>query len=210
MASKTEETENEVKRSISRSRSRSKRSDNGNRKKSRRSNSRSISRSRSRSKSKTRDRSREPRRGNREGFSILVRNLSQRVDSDELKEEFKRFGEIKDVYLPLDHYSKRPRGYAFVEFFEKRDSEDAIKGMNEKTLDGKELSIVVARQRRKTPDQMRNIYGGGRSREPRERRRYRSRSRSRSPRRSYKRSRRSYSPDRRRRRRYSRSRSYSR
>ena len=31
-------------------------------------------------------------------------------------EVFSKFGEVKDVYIPRDHYTREPRGFAFVEF----------------------------------------------------------------------------------------------
>ena len=34
----------------------------------------------------------------------------------DLKKIFEKFGEIRDVYTPIDFYTKRPRGFAFIEF----------------------------------------------------------------------------------------------
>ena len=34
---------------------------------------------------------------------------------DELRREFARYGPIKDVYIPRDYYSNRPRGFAYVQ-----------------------------------------------------------------------------------------------
>ena len=33
-----------------------------------------------------------------------------------------RFGDVRDVYIPLDYYTKKPRGFAFVEFHDARDA----------------------------------------------------------------------------------------
>ena len=38
---------------------------------------------------------------------------------------FSKYGMVKDVYLPLDHYTKRRKGFAFVEFEDERDATDA-------------------------------------------------------------------------------------
>jgi FUS-interacting serine-arginine-rich protein 1 len=46
-----------------------------------------------------------------------------------IKEKFEKFGAIKDVYLPTDGQSGRPRGFGFVTFEDKRDAEDAAKEM---------------------------------------------------------------------------------
>ena len=43
------------------------------------------------------------------------------------------------------------RGFAFVRFYDKRDAEDAIEGMDGKDLDGRELRVDIARHDRPTP-----------------------------------------------------------
>lgn len=42
---------------------------------------------------------------------------------DEIKALFERFGKVKDVYIPLDHFTRRPRGFCFVEFADRRDAQ---------------------------------------------------------------------------------------
>lgn len=140
--------------------------------------------------------------------SLLVRNLDKRISPDQLKEVFGKYGEVRDVYMPRDHYTREPRGFAFVEFLDERDALDAQDKMDKQPIDGREVTIVFAQERRKTPDEMRGREDGkgggggggggyrggggggyGRGRSP-PRRRY---SRSRSP----PRRRRSYSPRRR-------------
>ena len=47
---------------------------------------------------------------------IFVGNLSYDTTQTQLQELLGEVGEIKDVYLPADRVSGRPRGFAFVEF----------------------------------------------------------------------------------------------
>ena len=35
---------------------------------------------------------------------------------DDLKELFARYGPIRDVYIPVDYYTKEPRGFCYVEY----------------------------------------------------------------------------------------------
>lgn len=88
-----------------------------------------------------------------------MRNLDATISPDDLKHEFKSFGGLRDVYIPLDYYSKEPRGYAFVEFYDRRDAEDALRGMDGRKLREKEVSVIMARQRRKSPHEMRRHQG---------------------------------------------------
>ena len=41
--------------------------------------------------------------------------------SDDLREMFTKYGPVRDVYIPLDYYTREPRGFAYVEYpFEQR------------------------------------------------------------------------------------------
>lgn len=54
--------------------------------------------------------------------SLLVRNVSYRVTTGEIRAMMEKHGEVRDVYIPLDHHTGRSRGFAFVEFFDARDA----------------------------------------------------------------------------------------
>ncbi|CAL0333025.1 unnamed protein product [Lupinus luteus] len=58
---------------------------------------------------------------------VYVGNLDSRVTERELEDEFRVFGVIRSVWV-----ARRPPGYAFIDFDDRRDAEDAIR-----ELDGK-------------------------------------------------------------------------
>ncbi len=35
---------------------------------------------------------------------------------EDLRREFGRYGPVADVYIPLDFYSRRPRGFAYIQY----------------------------------------------------------------------------------------------
>lgn len=35
---------------------------------------------------------------------------------EDLRREFGRYGPIVDVYIPVDFYSRRPRGFAYIQY----------------------------------------------------------------------------------------------
>uniref|UniRef100_A0A8B9X626 RRM domain-containing protein n=1 Tax=Bos mutus grunniens TaxID=30521 RepID=A0A8B9X626_BOSMU len=118
--------------------------------------------------------------------SLFVRNVADDTRSEDLRREFGRYGPIVDVYVPLDFYTRRPRGFAYVQ----------------KWICGRQIEIQFAQGDRKTPNQMkakegRNVYSSShyddydRYRRSRSRSYDRRRSRSRSFDYNY---RRSYSP----------------
>ncbi|KAL2317244.1 hypothetical protein Fmac_031120 [Flemingia macrophylla] len=144
------------------------------------------------------------RRDNNNG-SLLVRNIPLDCRPEELRAPFERFGPVRDVYIPKDYYTGEPRGFAFVQFVDPYDASEAQYHMNRQIFAGREITVVVAEETRKRPEEMRHRtsrfrgpggYGGQRSSRY-GRSRSRSVTRSRSPYHSGSRSRyrsRSYSP----------------
>ncbi|XP_026415076.1 serine/arginine-rich SC35-like splicing factor SCL30 [Papaver somniferum] len=123
--------------------------------------------------------------------SLLVRNIPMNCRPDDLRIPFERFGQVRDVYLPKDFYSGEPRGFAFVQFVDPYDAGEAQYHMNGQLFCGREITVVVAAETRKRPEEMRHRgrptrgpsgYGGGGRRPYYGRSRSRSMSRSRSPR----------------------------
>lgn len=48
-------------------------------------------------------------------FSFLkVDNLTYRTTPDDLRRVFERCGEVGDIYIPRDRYTRESRGFAFV------------------------------------------------------------------------------------------------
>ncbi|EAN31745.1 RNA recognition motif family protein [Theileria parva strain Muguga] len=106
------------------------------------------------------------------GYSTLLRNLRFSTSPQVVREAFEKFGKIRDVYLPLDFNTRRPRGFGFVEFYDKADALDAVRAMDNTELDGSVITCCIAQDRRKSPSSMRRFQRN------RSRRDYRSRSRS--------------------------------
>ncbi|KAI4544701.1 hypothetical protein R6Z07F_003480 [Ovis aries] len=111
--------------------------------------------------------------------SLFVRNVADDTRSEDLRREFGRYGPIVDVYVPLDFYTRRPRGFAYVQypffrwlisegtFEDVRDAEDALHNLDRKWICGRQIEIQFAQGDRKTPNQMkakegRNVYSSSR------------------------------------------------
>ncbi|KUF94469.1 Calmodulin [Phytophthora nicotianae] len=93
--------------------------------------------------------------GDRGGISLLVRNISRRLRPEDIRKEFERYGEVRDVYIPKDFYTKEPKGFAFVEFRSEREAEDARRNLDGVRIDGRDIRVVFAQERRKSTEQMR-------------------------------------------------------
>ncbi|XP_053209170.1 serine/arginine-rich splicing factor 10-like [Panonychus citri] len=122
--------------------------------------------------------------------SLFIKNLSEDIRSTDLKNIFGKYGKIADVYIPVDYYNRKPRGFAYVQYESLRDAKDAVRDLQHLTFHGRELAVEFAQGDRKTPGEMRykerrtpnergdSRHNGHKRRSSRER--YRSRSRSRS------------------------------
>ncbi|XP_022948454.1 serine/arginine-rich SC35-like splicing factor SCL33 isoform X1 [Cucurbita moschata] len=106
-----------------------------------------------------RNRSLSPRghggRGRDLPTSLLVRNLRHDCRPEDLRGLFGRFGPLKDIYLPRDYYSGKPRGFGFVQYIDPSDAADAKYELDGQVLLGRELTVVFAEENRKRPEQMR-------------------------------------------------------
>jgi len=93
-------------------------------------------------------------------MKIYVGNLSYEIIEEDLRQEFRAFGEVASVDIITDKYSGRPKGFAFVEMASKSEAEAAITGLNGKTL--KERTIVVNESRPRTDNRGGGSYGNRR------------------------------------------------
>ena len=92
---------------------------------------------------------------------LFVGNLSFNVTENDLNDAFAAFGTVTETNLMMDRTTGRPRGFGFVTMASPAEAEKAIEAMNGKELDGRALTVNVARPREDRPAG----GGGGRRRE---------------------------------------------
>ncbi len=78
---------------------------------------------------------------------VFVGNLDFKTTKEEVQTLFAQIGEIRDVFLPTDRESGRPRGFAFVEFTSDEDAAKAIEKFNGYQLSGRALRVNAAEDR---------------------------------------------------------------
>lgn len=84
-------------------------------------------------------------------MKIYVGNLSYDVAEEELGNIFAEYGEVSSVNIIEDKYTGRPKGFAFVEMPNQAEAENAIKGLNEKEIKGRNIKVNQARPREDRP-----------------------------------------------------------
>jgi len=96
-----------------------------------------------------------------------VGNLSFNTTENDLQDLFTPHGPVSEVNLMMDRATGRPRGFAFVTMATPEAAETAIQALHGKNVDGRDLTVNVARPREERPA---GSFGGGRG--PRRERRY--------------------------------------
>lgn len=79
--------------------------------------------------------------------NIYVGNLSFQATEDDIREAFSEFGEIASVNIIMDRETGRSRGFAFVEMPDSNEAKTAIEGTNQRTIQGRQISVNEARPR---------------------------------------------------------------
>ncbi len=87
---------------------------------------------------------------------LFVGNLSYNTTENDLHDAFSAHGTVVEATLMLDRASGRSRGFAFVTMSTPEEAQRAIQAMHGAQLDGRPLTVNIARPREERPS------GGGR------------------------------------------------
>ncbi len=93
---------------------------------------------------------------------LFVGNLSFNMTENDLQDAFAAFGTVVEANLMMDRMTGRPRGFGFVTMATPEDAQKAIEGLNGKEVDGRALTVNVARPREERPPGGGGGGGGGR------------------------------------------------
>lgn len=85
------------------------------------------------------------------GSKVFVGNLEFKTTQREVEELFSQAGSIREVFLPADRATGRPRGFAFVEFSDEAGARAAIQRFDGYELDGRNLRVNEAEAQRPRP-----------------------------------------------------------
>lgn len=118
-------------------------------------------------KAKSYDPNRDPKIEGDPYKTIVVSRLSYDVTEKKLRREFEEFGPIKRIRMVTDLAGK-PRGYAFIEYENKKDMKEAYKAADGKKIEGRRVLVDVERGRTVENWRPRRLGGGlgGPGREP--------------------------------------------
>ena len=75
---------------------------------------------------------------------LYVGNLPFSVTEDQIRDLFSEHGEVQSVNIISDRDTGRPRGFGFVEM---EGADQAMEALNGRELDGRSLTVNVAKER---------------------------------------------------------------
>jgi RNA recognition motif-containing protein len=82
---------------------------------------------------------------------LFVGNLSFSTGEAELRQAFEPFGTLQSVAIISDRMTGQSRGFGFVEYENAGDAQKAIESLDGREVDGRTISVNVARERQPTP-----------------------------------------------------------
>ncbi|MGQ0740377.1 MAG: RNA recognition motif domain-containing protein [Bacteroidota bacterium] len=88
-------------------------------------------------------------------MNMYVSNLSFHTSDEDLKKLFGQYGAVSSAKVINDRETGRSRGFGFVEMDSTDEANAAIKGLNGKDIDGRALSVSVAREKAPRSDNKR-------------------------------------------------------
>ena len=89
-------------------------------------------------------------------MNLYVGNLSFTTREDELRELFSQYGEVTSVKIISDQATGKSKGFAFVEMPNKEEAINAIRNLNDKEVNKRNLKVNEAR-----PKESNRSFGGG-------------------------------------------------
>ena len=78
-------------------------------------------------------------------MNIYVGNIAWSVSEDQLEELFSQYGTVTSAKIIIDKFSKRSRGFGFVEMAD--GGEQAIAEFNDKDFEGRPLVVNESRSK---------------------------------------------------------------
>ena len=89
---------------------------------------------------------------------LYVGNMAFATTESDLRDAFGQFGTVSDVYVAMDKFTGRARGFAFVTMSTPEEAKLAIEKMNGTNLGGRDLTVNEARPKEEGAGRS---FGGG-------------------------------------------------
>lgn len=92
------------------------------------------------------------------GVNLYVKNLSDNIDDDRLREEFAKYGDITSAKVMTEPSSGKSRGFGFVCFATPDEATKAVSETNGKMVENKPLYVALAQRKEARRAQLEQQY----------------------------------------------------
>jgi cold-inducible RNA-binding protein len=92
---------------------------------------------------------------------LFVGNLSYQTMEQDLQDYFAAAGNVSSVNVMMDKFTGKSRGFAFIEFNSSDEATKAVEMFNGKELQGRPLTVNIARPREERPPRQGGYGAGG-------------------------------------------------
>ena len=84
-------------------------------------------------------------------MNIYVGNLSYRMTDDDLEKLFSSFGSVSASKIVIDRETGRSKGFGFVEMPNQGEGDEAIRQLDGKEVEGRNIKVNVAKPKEEKP-----------------------------------------------------------
>jgi RNA recognition motif-containing protein len=84
-------------------------------------------------------------------MNLYVGNLPYQISESDLQGLFSPFGEVTSTKIIKDNYTGQSKGFGFVEMPDNAEGQAAMKELNGKPVQGREIIVNEARPQKKGP-----------------------------------------------------------
>ncbi len=93
--------------------------------------------------------------------NLFIGSLAYATTDDTLKAFFEAIGEVTSARVVTDRETGRSRGFGFVEFADEANNQKAVESLDGKELDGRPITVSIARPKEDRPRSDGPRQGGG-------------------------------------------------
>lgn len=91
--------------------------------------------------------------------NLFIGSLAYSTTDDTLKAHFEQIGEVESARVITDRDSGRSKGFGFVKYVDDANNQKAVDELDGKELDGRTITVSLARPKEDRPK--RDFNGGG-------------------------------------------------
>jgi len=84
-------------------------------------------------------------------MNIYVGNLSYKMTDDDLGKLFSTYGTVSEAKIVIDRETQRSKGFGFVEMPNQSEGDEAIKQLDGREVEGRNIKVNVAKPKEDKP-----------------------------------------------------------